>query len=64
MHLYLGVESVKQGAALTDKNPANLIHAKWHIPEKDRAKAGAIFKKLYTSKKFSEDLPAYVAVSI
>lgn len=58
------MESVKQGAALADENPANLIHAKWHIPEKERVKAGAIFKKLYTSKNFTEDLPAYVAVSI
>lgn len=63
MFFFSGLESVKQSAALADQDPANLIHAKWHIPAVKRRKAGNKLKTLYTRKTFSEDLLAFVAVS-
>lgn len=51
-------------AAVLDQSPANLIHLKLNINEKDRVIAGEKLGKLYTNKTFSEDLGATASVSI
>lgn len=54
----------QQAVEQADESPANLIHAKWHIPERDRVTAGTKMKKLYSRKSFSDDFSAFVSVSI
>lgn len=54
----------KKVAAVLDQSPANLIHLKLNINEKDRILAGEKLTKLYTNKSFSADLGATASVSI
>lgn len=55
--------SLKDVAAVFDKNPSKLIGDNFNISESDRTIAGNLIRKIYTNTSFQDNIGAFVRVS-